>query len=113
MTEREICTSYRQAKRRYAQLQVLADLNCIGKTDVIMVLMRNGEEVPRRGINILNKRLRTLKAQISEMEREYMENVAKRSYERLDNLDIQIHEKEQEYQEIAEIIKQEEKQWNR
>ena len=65
------------------------------------------------GCHILNKRLRTLKAQISEMEREYMENVAKRSYERLDNLDIQIHEKEQEYQEIAEIIKQEEKQWNR
>ena len=82
MTEREICLSYREAKNRDTQLQVLAELNSMSRVRIIGILVKNGEKVsdkvtklPSRVINQLYKRLDVLDAQISEREREYREIV--------------------------------------
>lgn len=51
MTDGEIVTSYRQAKSRRKQIGILADLNCMTKTEVIKVLRSFGEDIalPRKG----------------------------------------------------------------
>lgn len=75
MTEREICLSYREAKNRNTQLQVLAELNGTSRVRIIGILLKNGEKLPDRVISQLYKRLDVLDAQISEREREYREIV--------------------------------------
>lgn len=75
MTEREICLSYREAKKRNAQLQVLAELNGTSRVRIIGILLKNGEKLPDGVISQLYKRLDVLDAQISEREREYREIV--------------------------------------
>lgn len=45
MTEGEICRQYRSAKDRASQLQILADLNCAPRLEIIKILMHNGEQV--------------------------------------------------------------------
>ena len=75
MTEREICTSYRNAAKQTAQIQILAELNGMSRMQIITILLRNGEKLPERTINQLYKRLDDLDAQISEREREYREIV--------------------------------------
>lgn len=45
MTEGEICRQYRSAKDRVSQLQILADLNCVPRLEIIKILMHNGEQV--------------------------------------------------------------------
>lgn len=44
MTEGEICRQYRSAKDRASQLQILADLNCVPRLEIIKILMHNGEQ---------------------------------------------------------------------
>lgn len=75
MTEREICLSYREAKNRDTQLQVLAELNSMSRVRIIGILVKNGEKVSDKVTNQLYKRLDVLDAQISEREREYREIV--------------------------------------
>lgn len=75
MTEREICLSYREAKKRNTQLQVLAELNGTSRERIIGILIKNGEKVSNKVTNQLYKRLDVLDAQISEREREYREIV--------------------------------------
>lgn len=75
MTEREICLSYREAKNRNTQLQVLAELNGTSRVRIIGILLKNGEKLSDRVISQLYKRLDVLDAQISEREREYREIV--------------------------------------
>lgn len=104
MTEREICASYREAKNQYAQIQVLADLNCIERKDVVKILVRNGEKVKKRAFKLLSRWSDRLQKQITEMEQEYRKLAGKRSYKRLDDLDNQIHKMELEYQEIEKIL---------
>ena len=45
MTEGEICRQYRSAQDRASQLQILADLNCVPRLEIIKILMHNGEQV--------------------------------------------------------------------
>lgn len=71
MTEREICLSYREAKKQNTQLQILAELNGVSRVEIIGILLRNGEKVSDSIIKQLYKRLETLDAQISEREKEY------------------------------------------
>lgn len=71
MTEREICISYREAKKQNAQLQILAELNDVSRIEIIGILLRNGEKVSDGVIKQLYKRLDTLDAQISVREKEY------------------------------------------
>lgn len=75
MTEREICTMYREAKNRNAQLQIMAELNNVSRNEIIMILVRNGEKLSSRVIEQLFRRLDTLDAQIHEREKEYREIV--------------------------------------
>lgn len=79
MTEREICRSYRNAANQNAQIQILTELTGRKRLDIIMVLARNGEKLPKKCIDKL--------------------------FKRLDELDAQIYERESEYKEIVEAIK--------
>lgn len=71
MTEHEICSLYRGARNKATQLQVLAELNDIGRNRIIEILVKNGEEIPDRVTRQLYRRLDALDTQISEREKEY------------------------------------------
>lgn len=75
MTEREILRSYRNAANQNAQIQILTELTGMKRLDIIMVLARNGEKLPKKCINRLFRRLDELDAQICEEESEYKEIV--------------------------------------
>lgn len=95
MTENEIRRMYRQASDKGGQIQILADLNCARRIEIIRILLDGGEKVrvhlPGRG----KKRKREL------TEKEYLAAAVKR----LDELGAKIAEMEDEYREIAETIK--------
>lgn len=73
MTEREICSDYRNAKDRNEQITVLAELNGIGRIDIIRILRKNGERLTSRVKGQLERRLETLDRNIARMEQEYSE----------------------------------------
>ena len=73
MTEREICRSYREAKDKRKQIPIISDLSGLSKTEIIGILLKNGENVIKQDIEQLYKRLDTLDAQISKYEKEYKE----------------------------------------
>ncbi len=79
MTEREICSLYRQAKRPSEQIKVLADLTLKSNVQIIGILLKNRQTVPKKIINEL--------------------------FERMDKLDIEIATREREYIEIAKALK--------
>lgn len=76
MTEKEICRSYRGAKHKGQQIQILAELNSVKNLEIIKILVRNGEKLPASTVNTLFKRLDKLDMQILELEREYKEIAA-------------------------------------
>ena len=45
MTPSEICAEYRQSKKKYTQIQILADLNATTKGEIIQILRAGGEEL--------------------------------------------------------------------
>lgn len=71
MTAREICYSYRNARHKAQQIQILAELNGVDSLEIIKVLVRGGEELPASTVNKLFKRLDKLEMEIREREREY------------------------------------------
>lgn len=73
MSEREICRDYRNAKDRNEQITVLAELNGIGRIDIIRILRKNGERLTSRVSGQLERRLETLDRKIAKMEKEYSE----------------------------------------
>ena len=75
VTEREICGSFRRAENQKQQIQILTELTCKSKYQIIGILLRNGEKVPKSIENQLYKRLDALDAQIFECEMEYKEIV--------------------------------------
>ena len=75
VTEREICGSFRRAENQKQQIQILTELTCKSKYQIIGILLRNGEKVPKSVENQLYKRLDALDAQIFECEMEYKEIV--------------------------------------
>ncbi|MCX4376723.1 MAG: hypothetical protein OSJ61_11165 [Lachnospiraceae bacterium] len=83
MTEKEICYYYRNAKKKAQQIQILAELNDINSLEIIKILVRGKEELPK--------------------------STLKKLYMQLDNLETQIREKEQKYKEIVAALKGEEK----
>lgn len=48
MTEREICLSYREAKNRDTQLQVLAELNSMSRVRIIGILVKMVKRCPTK-----------------------------------------------------------------
>lgn len=75
MSEWDICFLYRQAKDKGRQLQILEELTCNSRIEIIAVLLRNNEEIPHREIERLYKRLDKLTEEISVLEKEYREIV--------------------------------------
>lgn len=71
MTAREICYSYRSAKHKEQQIQILAELNGVDSLEIIKVLVHGREELPDSTVNKLFKRLDKLEMEIREREREY------------------------------------------
>lgn len=47
VTEREICGSFRRAENQKQQIQILTELTCKSKYQIIGILLRNGEKVPK------------------------------------------------------------------
>lgn len=76
MTENEICYSYRTAKNKAEQIQVLSQLCGISELQIISILVKNGRELPQRVVDRLYKRLDALDEKILEKEREYKAIVA-------------------------------------
>lgn len=72
MGEWEICYNYRSAKHKERQIQILADLNGVNTLEIIKILVRGGESLPKRTLNRLFAQLDKLEVQIMEKEREYM-----------------------------------------
>lgn len=75
MTEREICRSFQRAENQKQQIQILTELTCKSKYQIIGILLRNGEKVPKSIEDQLYKRLDALDAQIFALEAEYKEIV--------------------------------------
>lgn len=71
MTAREICHSYRNARHKAQQIQILAELNAVDSLEIIKALVRGGEKLPDSTVNKLFKRLDKLEMEIREREREY------------------------------------------
>ena len=94
MPDEEICRRYRQSIDRGEQIQILAELNCVPREEIIRTLVRNGEKVrlplPTRG-----------KKRNTEMtDKEYTAAL----FHRLDVLDREIAKREREYREIVAVM---------
>ena len=96
MTEQEICREYRHAKHKGDMVQILAELNCTDRKDIIDILIRGGEKVR---INIPGKKNRILADNMTD--KEYV----KALYGRLDYLESKIAPIEREYREVLAVIK--------
>lgn len=94
MTEGEICRQYRSAKDRGNQLQILADLNCVPRLEIIKILMRNGEQV-RLPLAAKGKKRTT---ELTD------EEYTAAMFRRLDVLDREIFKREKEYREIVAVM---------
>lgn len=94
MTEGEICRQYRSAKDRASQLQILADLNCVPRLEIIKILMHNGEQV-RLPLAAKGKKRTT-----ELTDEEYTAAL----FRRLDVLDREISKREREYREIVAVM---------
>ena len=56
-TESEIVREYKEAKYKYHEIGILADLNGVKRKDIIEILERNGVEIPQEYIeNVAKKR---------------------------------------------------------
>ena len=68
MTEKEICYYYRNAKKKAQQIQILAELNDINSLEIIKILVRGKEELPKSTLKKLYMQLDNLETQIREKE---------------------------------------------
>lgn len=71
MTDREICSMYRWAKNKGEQIQILSELNEMEPLEIISILVKNKEKLPKSVLNRLYKKLDILNMQILEKEKEY------------------------------------------
>lgn len=94
MTDEAICKSYREAKNRAEQIEILKDMNCTTRSKIIKILVRNGYKVriaiPSKGM----KKRREL------TDDEYQ----KALYRRLDVLDANIAKLEDEFRDILAVL---------
>lgn len=94
MTDEAICKSYREAKNRAEQIEILKDLNRTTRSKIINILVRNGYEVritiPSKG----RKKGREL------TDEEYQAAL----YRRLDVLDANIAKLENEFRDILAVL---------
>lgn len=60
MTNEEIVRDYRQAKDPAQAIQILADLNCAGRKDIVRILQSGGAQVPARFLGTVSDKIRPL-----------------------------------------------------
>ena len=109
MTEKEICQSYREAKDKRHQIEILADLNATNKDFIKTILERGGEIKPRlkagRKAAVINE---DFAAAVDDMtgKRVPMPDIVKETIQfGIDALDVKITELEAEYKATGEQIK--------
>lgn len=95
MTDNEICTIYRTSKDKSAQIQILAELTCKNRAEIIKILTKGGEKVRIRIPSLKNKNLDDVS------DGDYIKLLTKY----LDRLDGKIKNLECEYREVASVIK--------
>lgn len=103
----DICRIYREAKYPDRQIPILAQLNGMSKTEIIGILIWKGEELPKRTVNQIDRKMKSLKKKIAAAEKEYKENarnVDYSRYNRLDRLDARIMKYERQYKELEEAL---------
>lgn len=110
MTEKEICQSYREAKDKKHQIEILADLNATNKDFIKTILERGGEIKPRikagRKAAVINE---DFAAAVDDMtgKRVPMPDIVKETIQfGIDALDVKITELEAEYKATGEQIKE-------
>lgn len=120
MTPDEICKSFRNARSKTKQIEILSDLNAVSKDEIIKILTEHGEAVPKRKYN------KKPKEKPEEPKKEWEDPEVKELpdpcpvpesirlvlYNRLDELDAKIREytqgkenAEKEYMEIVDFLK--------
>ena len=55
------------------QIPILAQLNGMSKTEIIGILIWKGEELPKRTVNQIDRKMKSLKKKIAAAEKEYKE----------------------------------------
>lgn len=104
ISDQEICISYKGARNPNEQIQILADLNNVSRTEIICILVKNNVELTRMTVRRLHKRLDQLDARIAKKELKRREIDENRNPGRLMRLENEIEADEQEYRDIAKIL---------
>lgn len=104
MTEREICISYKEARRPDEQTQILADLNGTNKVEIIKILAKNKVELTGLTVRYLHRRLDQLNKLLVKKEQKRKEATMDGRLKVHDRLEQEIKEGECECQKIAEIL---------
>lgn len=99
MDEGEICREYKSSKYPNKQIEILAQLNCVSKSEIREILIRNGLVKPKKYSNSIFKP-------------EHTNDFDEKIFERLDSIESEIKLHNQlikaltdEYMAIAEFIK--------
>lgn len=104
MTEREICISYKGAKRPNEQTGILADLNCTDRVGIIGILVENGVELAWPTVRYLHRRLDGLDKKLSRKEKKRREIMEGGLGKVPDRLNREIEDGEGEYRKISGIL---------
>ena len=110
MTQQEICKEYRESKSKKRQIAILADENLCTKSEIIKILVENGEKVETKTPGRPKKQE---SQEVKEPERQQAEEKPKNImpdsvqialFARLDAIESEIREKEKEYREIVDFL---------
>lgn len=104
MTEREICISYKGARKPNEQTEILAELNGTDKIEIIKILAKNDVELAWPTVRYLHRRLDQLNKLLIKKERERSETMEGSHCKVPDKLNREIADGECEYKKIAEIL---------
>lgn len=93
MTDFEICKTYRESKKKNAQIEILAQLNCCGKDDIKFILLTNGEAVSGVKSDMLIRRLNAAGFDRNGLKLKEHKNIKVEKYHKLDKYDA--HEEDE------------------
>ena len=100
--EKEICREFKEAKDKATQIDIIAQLRCIDRDKVIVVLKKHGFEVPRKKWSRKQKERKTK----SEKAEHQMPDIIREAVaEKLEKIDHRIKELEPVKKEYEELVK--------
>lgn len=97
--EKEICREFKEAKDKAAQIDIIAQLRCIDRQKVVLVLGKHGFEVPRK------KWSRKQKEPETKPEHQMQDVIREAVAEKLDKIDKRIKELEPVKKEYDGLVK--------